>query len=625
MKRTVMLSTLSAITALGLATAPSAVATTTQKTEEHQCAAVHLVLVNGTFDSAPGLDQSADSGFYAGVAVPALQRANEGTIRDKSAGIQAPEVEGLEPELLDSEGPATGGIDSESLWESAPTESNDAWGPVPTPSAPSAAESGMGDAAWPVSTTAPDVVEGTTMAAPTTSVSSQWPGEEKDQAEKSEDSIQRLARTYISYPASAGGAYIPGVHKPPNADSTSYADSMATGVESTKQVLSQIAAECPTTKPFLSGYSQGAQVVSTVLRDIGAGSGPIAPSKIAGGVLLSDPTRATNAPLIAAGGVSPEPAPGTRGTAVRALGALGTKEIVEGGGIAFDESVAEATGFGALNGRVASYCLTGDLVCAMPGQSPLPKLVTSVAEEINLTDPIGSLRAVAESLGPAVVLGGVETVADDLSFGEDGFEISRASNTNDTLLGRIATEAQAEREPGEMEQRLLSSAAEIGGMALGAGITIARKTLTPENLALIAAAGVAGPQAAAAVAVGKLAETSFELITPDLAGGATRRVLDEVQAAGLDEQALAGIATDTAQWNAHASYGSAPVTPDGRTAMEATTDYAVALAADAVSGTDQSMPRERVSTTQGTAREASFNQQAASNAMAEILEVAQQS
>lgn len=640
MKRPILLSTLSAITALGMVAPTTAVASTTPEAEENQqCAAVHLVLVNGTFDSAPGVDPTADQGFFASVAVPAMKRANDGEIEDKSAGIYAPEVSGLEP-VPAEQGEAEGmSLDVDSLWGAQSTEQEeptasaresrvgmDAWGPQP---APTTAESAMGNDAWPVSTTAPEVVDGTAVSesTPTTSVSAQWPGDDgRSEDGPTDETTQRMARTYISYPATAGGAYVPGLHQPPNMDSTAYAESMAIGVENTRDVLRQIEEECPGTLTFLSGYSQGAQVASTVLRDIGAGNGPIAPDKVAGGVLLSDPTRAYNAPLIGSGDVTPDPAPGTRGAAVRELGALGTGETVEGGGIAFNESAAEMEGFGALNGRVASYCLVGDLVCAMPGQSPLPKLATTVAKEININDPIGSLRAIAESLGPAVVLGGVETVAEDLSFGENGFQISRASTTDDTLLGRIATEAQADHKPGEMEQRLLSSAAEIGGMALGAGITVARKTLTPENIGLIAAAGVAGPQAAGAVAAAKLAETSFELITPELAGGATRRVLDEVRAAGMNEQTLTSVATQAAQWNeGHASYGTAPVTPDGRTSVEATTDYAVALAADAVSGSGRDLPRERITTSHGTGQTVPFDEQRASDALAEILEVAQQS
>lgn len=619
MRRTMMTSTIATIAALGLLS-PSASATPTASEAEEHCAAVHLLLVNGTFDTAPGVDPSADHGFYAQVATAAMERANDGNIRDKSAGIESPPVTGLENPAPES--PA----ESNPLWETgSETESSTSESATPTPSP------AMGEDLWTVTTTEPEVVAGEEAPqTPPTSQASQWP--EQESAPASEEDVQRIARTYVTYPATAGGAYVPGVHQPPTADSTSYADSMATGVENAKSVLDQIEQECPGTQVFISGYSQGAQVASTVLRDIGAGAGPVPARMVAGGALMSDPTREENAPLIAEGGAVPDPAPGTRGAAVRELGPVGSEDIVAGGGIAVDRSVAGGAGegFGALDGRVASYCLEGDLVCAMPVQSPLPKLVTSVAEEVSVSDPVGSLRAIAETLGPAVVVGGVESVSEGVSFGEDGFEISRAQSPNETLLGRIATEAEnGERAPGEMEQRLVAGLAEIGGMGLGAGITIARDVVTPENIAQIAAAGVVGPQAAGAVVMAKLAESSIKLITPELMGGASRRVMDEVQAAGLNEETLTTVATQATQWNtqnAHAGYAVVPVTPDGRTAAEATSDWAVALASDTVAGTDHELEMERSTPRGGAAGTVTeFDRDAAVNALAQLLEVAGES
>ena len=627
MHRRTLVSTIAAVSALTLMTG-SASAATTSKTPTARCAAVHMVLVNGTFDTAPGVDPNSDHGFYAQVATKAMERANDGTVADKSAGIQAPVVGGLEPaavtETISEQKPQWG--DSDGVGAGLPGVGAAAWGPQGT-AATATSTPAVGEDLWTVTTTEPDVVEGEEAAAPTTSPASQWPSE--TQGEQTEQDVQRIARTYVTYPATAGGAYVPGIHQPPTADSTSYAASMATGVDNAKSVLDQIEQECSDTKVFISGYSQGAQVASTVLRDIGAGAGPVDPQMVAGGALMSDPTRAESAPLILGGTATPAPAPGTRGIAVRQLGPVGSEEIVPGGGIAVDHSVLEGEGFGALNGRVASYCLPGDLVCAMPVQSPLPKLVTSVAEEVNLNDPVGSLRAIAETLGPAVVLGGVESVSEGVSFGSRGFQVSRASNPNATLLGRIATETQrVDRDPGEMEQRLVAGITKIGGMALGAGITVAREVVTPANIAQIAAAGIVGPQAAGAVAIAKLAESSMKLITPELLGGASRRVMDEVQAAGLNEQTLTTVATQAAQWNAqnaHAGYSTAPVTPDGRTAAEATADWAVALAADAVAGTDRQLASERVAPTLATARTVEFDQESAANALSQLLEVAQKS
>lgn len=628
MHRRTLVSTIAAVSALTLMTG-TASAATTKTTPSDRCAAVHMVLVNGTFDTAPGIDPNADHGFYAQVATKAMERANDGTTLDKSAGIQAPAVEGLEPAAVTETTTAQQSQwgDSTGAGADRPSVGAAAWGTQATPTA-ATPTSQVGEDLWTVTTTEPDVVEGEEVTSPTTSPASQWPSDTKKE-EQADDDVQRIARTYVTYPATAGGAYVPGVHQPPSADSTSYADSMATGVDNAKSVLEQIEEDCPGTKVFISGYSQGAQVASTVLRDIGAGEGPVKPQMVAGGALMSDPTRADSAPLIPGGAATPAPAPGTRGIAVRQLGPVGSEEIVPGGGIAVDRSATAGQGFGALNGRIASYCLPGDLVCAMPVQSPLPKLVTSVAEEVNLNDPVGSLRAIAETLGPAVVLGGVESVSEGVSFGNGGFQISRASNPNATLLGRIATETQrADRDPGEMEQRLVAGITKIGGMALGAGITIAREVVTPANIAQIAAAGIAGPQAAGAVAIAKLAESSMKLITPELMGGASRRVMDEVQAAGLNEETLTTVATQAAQWNAqnaHAGYAAVPVTPDGRTAAEATSDWAVALAADAVADTDRQLDSERAAPTLSNARTVEFDQDSAANALSQLLEVAQKS
>lgn len=586
-------------TTIMLGLTPMAVAQTPTETEAEkvgECPAVHLVLINGTSDTAPNIDPKSDHGFYASVATEALERANEGKISDKANGVQVPTTS-AEPT------PTAGSL----------------WGSVePTTSAAASAND-----FWTVETTTPSVISGAEVmeSTPTTSIASQWPDSDTDTNED-DSTIQRIARTYITYPASAGGAYIPGIDAPP-ADSTSYAQSMETGVLNAKNVLDQIDESCPTTKVFISGYSQGAQVASTVLRDIGAGKGPIDPAKVAGGALLSDPTREENSPVIVGGGSTPAAVPGTSGQSVKSLGAFSASSPAVGGGIAVDRSASTGTGFGSLNSRVASFCVDGDLICAMPIDSPLPKLATSVAEEINVNDPIGSMRAVAESLGPAVVLGGVEAVADGISFGNGQFAINRATSTSNTLLGRIASEAgRTNRTQGEMEQRLTASLSQIGGMALAAGITVAKKTVTAENLAMIAAAGVAGPQAAVAVAAGKLAEASLDLLSPELVGGASRRVLDEVQAAGFNEQTLTTVATQAAQWNnqnAHMSYASAPVSADGRTAAELTTDWAVAAAADVVSGTSRALSDSAVQTTLGTGTAWNFDDSAASASLSQFL------
>ncbi|NKU87647.1 cutinase family protein [Rhodococcus hoagii] len=67
-------------------------------------------------------------------------------------------------------------------------------------------------------------------------------------------------------------------------------------MQNTLKVIGDIATSCPKTKVGVMGYSQGGNVASTVLRLIGAGQGSIDPSRVAMGMVFSDPTRTAGSP-----------------------------------------------------------------------------------------------------------------------------------------------------------------------------------------------------------------------------------------------------------------------------------------------------------------------------------------
>lgn len=145
--------------------------------------------------------------------------------------------------------------------------------------------------------------------------------------------------------------------------------------------------------------------------------------------------------------------------------------------------------------------------------------------------------------------------------------------------------AQAAQATGQIGARLVPALTEIGGMALGATITTAKRTLTPTNLSQIAAAGVtAGPQAAGAVTLAKFTEQGSLLLTPENASRFSARALSALQLQGLDEADIAKLAVSLANWkslNEHTEYTNRPVMPDGRTAAQVTADWTIAAARDA--------------------------------------------
>ncbi|WP_228791157.1 cutinase family protein [Nocardia cyriacigeorgica] len=95
-----------------------------------------------------------------------------------------------------------------------------------------------------------------------------------------------IARSYISYPASFGGA--PGT----GGGTDPYAASASTGLNTLLAESEHVAAICPGTSQAIVGYSQGAQVASGFAQMVGAGEGPVAPQRVAAVILYSDPERA---------------------------------------------------------------------------------------------------------------------------------------------------------------------------------------------------------------------------------------------------------------------------------------------------------------------------------------------
>ena len=140
----------------------------------------------------------------------------------------------------------------------------------------------------------------------------------------------------------------------------------------------------------------------------------------------------------------------------------------------------------------------------------------------------------------------MESLAEDLNFGENGFTFKRAKSVDDTLIGRITANAETKVDQSEMDRRLVAAGAQLGGMALAAGVTVAKKVITPSNIAQIAAASALGPEAAGLVVAEKLIEASTDLFTPETASTGAMRVVDEAKASGMEDTEIAEVAVEAA-------------------------------------------------------------------------------
>lgn len=380
---------------------------------------------------------------------------------------------------------------------------------------------------------------------------------------------KKVDRTYVAYPADFGWR------------GNSYEQSLTKGVDNTNAVLKKEATRCPRTKFVILGYSQGGQVADTVLRHIGNGQGPVPAEQVAGGVLFSSPNRPAGAGLFpgADGQDAPAPVPGTTGAAVTKVVANVTQPG-EGAGIA-PNIAGTPNGYGDLTGRVASACIPGDLACDTPTDAPLARLVTNVAGQLDLNqqDPVGILASVATVVGTTTIKTAADVVNNDLST-SDGTTAGLTYSPQQTLLSRVG----AASDP-QYQTDVFGAVQKVLGIAVNTAITVAKKVITPQNIAEIASVGLANPVAGLSLFGAKLGQAALEMVPPNLADQAQTAVVDELKQDFTDNKGLISMAANVGYWNVakHTMYGKTPLGAAGATAVGFATQWIIAAITDLVS------------------------------------------
>lgn len=588
-----------AITALTTTTIAVAQEAHNDAADSQQCGKVHMILANGTFDSSSNRDPNTDAGFFSHL-YRQVQDANEGLV-DNSGGVaQALKEDNEEDKATDTLGTTPSG---------------------------------------------------------------------------QPDSELNISRSYVNYPATAGGvgAFWPGAA--PTAENLSYRDSMNQGVESAEQQIKAVADACPDTELFLAGYSQGGEVVNNLARKIGAGEGAVPADRIAGVALFGTPTRTAAQPTQVLG----SDAVG-EGEVQQATSGLSDYPVPDGGGISFEKS--GETDFGELEDRTVSWCLRGDIVCGMPVDSKMVRTVINAAQDFNIEDPVAGLKQMAEGLQQAVSLSDTtQAKPEDIDFGNNGFKLANSSvaqaggdplavpeNFNPLQrVVQVAMDTSAEfdssgaagGQPGttnpndvagnvlnqigdsitggatgspvagtEVTKGIVPALTDLGGLALGATISTAKKALSPSNLAQIAMAGVTGgPQAAGAILLGKFSEAGLMLLKPENTSVFVRNGMKALETSGLTDSEIANLAVVLGTWqeqDEHTGYMNRAMMPDGRNAVQATADWVQAAAGTPQDSEDDS-DTEGLSTVNGigeTAQAVNLDQDALESAVAEFAPAA---
>lgn len=398
-------------------------------------------------------------------------------------------------------------------------------------------------------------------------------------------------------------------------------------IEDTAKILSDISKHCPNAKFFITGQGEGAGSAHRTLENIANGSGPIKADKVAGGALYSDPYRTKGQstfrdnkqtrPVFPKGKnsddyskmVSPYTTPAAQGSGVKS----------------FAEANPHLSSFGALADRIGTFCLPMDLVCNLVQQSPVGQIFKNVKATSTTfqQDPIMAIRDLSSSFLGTSIRTASDFVMNDIDFDWDKGQFVINKNP-DTVLGRaVGYSTKGRLSEGDLSP-IVGSIAKVGGMALGASVTIAKKMISPAALMSYAAAGISGAVAggtaggAAGGAIGstiggpaagivgplgaaiggllggaagavvsaggaiaiKGATTAMGLVPPNTLAAGAQKIFKEVSALGLPSDVLAKAASQS-QMNTQtqqSGYKTTPVSTSGANPMNLGSQWIASLA-----------------------------------------------
>ncbi|MBC7299367.1 MAG: cutinase family protein [Nocardia sp.] len=343
-------------------------------------------------------------------------------------------------------------------------------------------------------------------------------------------------RAYVPYPAGFGGAV--------GASIVPYAESVATGVLRTESMMAQVHSVCPRTRMGLVGYSQGSHVASIVAQQIGAGHGVVDPSVVAAVILMADPTRSPGTGLFPGTDASaPAPAPGTSGKHLAALPAAPVRSGVAGGGIGPQRDIAED--FGALTGRVASVCVSGDLACDTPEGSAILRAAAGVASQSLLStgDPIASLISIGQALAYTSLNAAVTVLDDDIS----GHSPATLSISPQKSISQRLADASDPR-TGVDVNAALAAVTRVGTIGFDAVNAVVAAVLNPAALAQLASVALSNPGAAVAMVGEKFTSAVTDLVAPTTGDRLVSTAFDVVRREVADNRDLLDLTTWVRIW-----------------------------------------------------------------------------
>lgn len=421
------------------------------------------------------------------------------------------------------------------------------------------------------------------------------------QALADEDAQASITPIYIPYKAKGNGEA-----------GEVYSDTLTDGYARLTQIAYRVTQQCPTGKLALLGQGQAGHLVSFFASEVGAGNSPVREEDVAFAATISDPTRAPGAELFpGAPGVSApegwgktdqvgmstwsrekndEPA-----TSVSLFADLA--KVPEGSGL--NHKSQQISDFGTLTGRVAQFCVDGDLSCSAPNNAALGRAALTITEQAGADftkDPIGAANLTSQAMSATAASGVAKSAGQDW----EGDSLSNLAPTGEHSVSERIEQAatqgirpsttgknsDTDDEATSAFEDSMTALVRGGSIGITSLATVAGDVLDADTISSLMAAGVTGgatsPELTATLTA-KAGQSALKLIEPASLGERATKVFTAMTNNLVDNEELPDLIASARTWDqltTQDGYKVVPIASTGETVTEVLADWTIAAARD---------------------------------------------
>ena len=395
-----------------------------------------------------------------------------------------------------------------------------------------------------------------------------------------------------------------------------YSKTLTDGYARLTQIAYRTTKQCPNTRLILLGQGQAGHLVSFMASEIGAGKSIVKDNQVAFAATISDPTRGESQPLFpgAAGQTAPSSWGGkklgsnSRGSNSQTASDEQTTGITlhadyftppEGSGI--NHKSQQITDFGSLAGRVAQFCLQGDLSCSAPKDAALGRAALAVADQEGADfskDPVGAANITAQAMSETAATGVVKSLAKDW----EGDSLASLKPTGEHSVSdrieQVASQGikptpqvtkkrgstsgkddKTDEKPTTQVEDSMQALVRTGSIAMQAVTTIAAAVLDEQTIASVLAAGVTGGATSpelATILTAKLGTAALKLVPPSSLGSRATSIFEAGTDGIVDNQNLPELVASARTWDqltTQDGYKTVPVSSTGESTTTVIADW----------------------------------------------------